>query len=111
MRVILTELGLPRDGFSCRATTQDLEGVEGGFRIQVMAHLKKELSLSLSGARINWAVDDSIDLRSERWTSNGLRILFQTHGLQCLEALESEDQEEGLYLLQVADGQPLSASF
>jgi|TARA_B000000557_G_C20793301_1_gene452094 hypothetical protein len=101
----LIELGLPRDGFSCRATTQDLEGVEGGFRIQVMAHLKKELSLSLSGARINWAVDDSVDLfRSERWTSNGLRILFQTHGLQCLEALESEDQEEGLYLLQVADG-------
>jgi len=101
----LIELGLPRDGFSCRATTQDLEGVEGGFRIQVMAHLKKELSLSLSGTRINWAVDDSVDLfRSERWTSICLRMLFQTHGLQCLEALESEDQEEGLYLLQVADG-------
>ena len=101
----LIELGLPRDGFSCRATTQDLEGVEGGFRIQVMAHLKKELSLSLSETRIDWAVDDSVDLfRSERWTSNGLRRLFQTHGLQCLEALESEDQEEGLYLLQVADG-------
>ena len=62
----LIELGLPRDGFSCRATTQDLEGVEGGFRIQVMAHLKKELSLSLSGARINWAVDDSVDLSSFR---------------------------------------------
>ena len=101
----LIELGLPRDGFSCRATTQDLEGVEGGFRIQVMAHLKKELSLSLSGTRIDWAVDDSVNLfRSERWTSNGLRMLFQTHGLQCLEALESEDQEEGLYFLQVADG-------
>ena len=85
--------------------TQDLEGVEGGFRIQVMAHLKKELSLSLSGTRIDWAVDDSVDLfRSERWTSSGLLRLFQTHGLQCLEALESEDQEEGLYLLQVADG-------
>ena len=101
----LIELGLPRDGFSCWATTQDLEGVEGGFRIQVMAHLKKELSLSLSGTRIDWVVDDSVNLfRSERWTSNGLRMLFQTHGLQCLEALESEDQEEGLYLLQVADG-------
>lgn len=101
----LIELGLPRDRFTCRATTQDLEGVEGGFRVQVMAHLKKELSLSLSGTRIDWAVDDSVDLfRSERWTSNGLRMLFQTHGLQCLEALESDDQEEGLYLLQVADG-------
>ena len=69
---LFNRTGLPRDGFSCPGTTQDLEGVEGGFRIQVHGASEKELSLSLSGARINWAVDDSVDLfRSERWTSNG----------------------------------------
>ena len=106
----LLELGLERKDFMLECRVESLEGIAGAYRIVTHGVMLRDLELHVYDAIFPMETGDRIEVfRSERWTPLALHHRLNKLGLDVALSSESEDCQEGVYLI-AKRGQPPTVS-
>ena len=105
----LLELGLLRKDFSLECCVEPLEGISGAYRIVTYAELLQDLELRVFDQIFPMEAGGQVEVfRSERWTPLALRRRLNELGLDVTHSNESEDCQEGVYVIAKRGEPPTS---